>query len=101
MLSYWIWLSVFIFAPAIVLAAWKREKMKRHWKTPLLCGIGALAFAYFWDLFAIRDGLWGFPPQEILGIWFLGLPVEEWVFIFSVSAALSMIVLAFSGVGDD
>ncbi len=101
MLSYWIWLAAFIFAPLIALAIWKREKLARYWKTPLLCGLGAIAFAYSWDAFAIRNGLWGFPQQEILGVWLLSLPLEEWVFIFSVSALVSIAVLAFSGVGDD
>lgn len=97
MLSYWIWLAIFVFLPMAALFLWKKKLMLRHKKTIALCGISAIIFAVPWDYFAIKDGLWAFPSQEIAGLWFLGLPVEEWLFIFFVGAVLSMFVVAFRG----
>ena len=97
MLSYWIWLCAYVFVPIIALFIWKKDAILRHKKTALLGGIGSLAVAVPWDHFAIKDGLWWFPKDEIIGIWFLGLPIEEWCFIFFIGVEITMIALIFTG----
>lgn len=97
MLNYWVWLAIYIFLPMLLLAAYKGKLLSRYKKTILLCGIGSLAIAGPWDHFAIQDGLWHFPPQEILGIWFLGLPLEEWIFISFIGMEISMLAIVFAG----
>ncbi len=97
MLSYWIWLFVYVFAPMAAALVWKGEKILKYKKTIILCGIGSLIFAVPWDNFAIKTGVWGFPAEEILGIWFLGLPIEEWFFIFFVGVEASMLLIALLG----
>ena len=96
MLSYWIWLSIYVFLPMLALLAFKRPVLAKYKKTILLCGIGSLAIAFLWDHFAIMNGLWWFPPHEILGIWLAGLPLEEWFFISFVGMEISMLALVFA-----
>jgi len=95
MLSYWIWLTIYVFTPMAVVLIWKKDLIMRYKRTVLLCGIGSLVFAVPWDHFAIKAGLWWFPESEILGIWFLGLPLEEWIFISFIGMEISMMALVW------
>lgn len=97
MLSYWLWLGLYVFLPMLLLLAFRGKLLLKYRKTILLCGLGSLAVAFLWDHFAIRDGLWHFPSQEILGIWLAGLPLEEWIFISFVGMEISMLALVFAG----
>lgn len=97
MLSYWIWLAIYVFIPIIIMCIWKWNLLSKFKKTIVLCGIGSLVFAVPWDHFAIKDGLWWFPENEILGIWFLGLPIEEWCFIFFIGMEVAMMALIYMG----
>ncbi len=81
----------------LLLILFHKKLLLRYKKTILFCGIGSLAVAFLWDYFAIRKGLWWFPPQEILGIWFFGLPLEEWVFISFIGMEIAMLALVFGG----
>ena len=97
MLSYWIWLAVYVFVPMVILFAWKKDIIMKYKKTVILGGIGSLVFAVPWDHFAIKEGLWWFPENEILGIWFLGLPLEEWLFISFIGMEITMMALIYMG----
>ena len=88
---------IFVFIPIIIMLVWKKDLFLRFKKTIVLCGIGSLVFAVPWDHFAIKDGLWWFPEDEILGIWFLGLPLEEWCFIFFIGMEIAMMALIYMG----
>jgi lycopene cyclase domain-containing protein len=43
-----------------------------------------LAVFLVWDLLATRRGHWWFADEYVLGVWLLGLPVEEWLFFIVV-----------------
>src|SRR3989344_1064459 len=101
MLSYWIWLSIYVFLPMLVMVAWKHELLSKYRKTILLCGFGSLLVASVWDHYAIEAGLRSLPQQEILGIGFAGLPLEEWIFISFIGMELCMAALIFGGAGDE
>ena len=99
-LTYWIWLSIYVFLPMLLLLIFKRPMLRSYWRTIILCGIGSLIVAFFWDYFAIRAGLWWFPPENIIGIWFFGLPIEEWIFISFIGMEIAMMALVFAGAGN-
>ena len=42
-----------------------------------------------WDVIATARGHWSFNPSYVLGIVFLGIPLEEWLF-FAVIAFVSV-----------
>ncbi len=47
--------------------------------------IGAAPFVV-WDLVVVGDH-WNFEPARVLGLWLLGLPIEEWAFFLAVPFA--------------
>lgn len=61
-----------------------RLRFYRQWKAlfPALLLTGA--FFIFWDHYLAEWGVWGFNPKYILGIYWWGLPMEEWLFFLSI-----------------
>lgn len=48
-----------------------------------------------WDYIAVNClKLWSFNPDTLIGIWFCGLPLEEWLFFSLVSMAVSTLALS-------
>lgn len=96
MLSYWIWLAVYVFIPSIIVLIWKKDLIKKYKRTVVLCGIGSLIFAVPWDYFAVGNGIWWFPPAEIIGVNVLGLPIEEWLFTFFIGMEIAMFAIVYA-----
>jgi lycopene cyclase domain-containing protein len=59
-------------------------------------------WGFFFDTDAVTSGLWFFNQHFSLGIEILGLPVEEWIFLFVVPQELTAILLIIKQyVGDN
>jgi lycopene beta-cyclase len=77
--EYFILLGAIIVFPLLL----SRDSKLGIYKDP-----GALWFAVFgmslplwiWDIAAVARGHWWFNEQYIIGIQWLGLPLEEWLF---------------------
>jgi lycopene cyclase domain-containing protein len=56
----------------------------RRWKAlfPAIAITGAVFIA--WDVWFTHMGVWGFAPEYLVGINLLNLPIEEWMFFFTV-----------------
>jgi len=39
-----------------------------------------------WDIVAARRAHWWWSPEQVTGVWLLGLPIEEWLFFLVVPA---------------
>jgi lycopene beta-cyclase len=37
-----------------------------------------------WDLLAVHHGDWWYSRRYTIGLWLLGLPIEEWLFFLTV-----------------
>jgi lycopene cyclase domain-containing protein len=85
MLAYLIWLAVFVWSPLFVLWAGNREILRKHMKTLAVCVAGALAFAVPWDSWATATGMWSFPSDNVIGVYVINLPIEEYLFIIFVT----------------
>lgn len=71
-------LTIFIILPAIVLALFNLKTVMRY-RLVILGTYVILPVLWLWDYLATTDRVWYF--INILGIWILGIPVEEILFI--------------------
>ena len=84
-LTYISWLALFIGLPLLALAVYARHALWRRRRALALTLLGALAGGWAWDALAVRLGAWYYDPNNILGWWISGLPVEEWLWIAGVT----------------
>ena len=91
--AYLMWLFIFLAAPTAVMWALKFHLLKHYIRPMLLVFIAVLVFAIPWDLWAVSIGVWGFPAKGISGIWILGLPLEEYLFMVLTTLQISSLTL--------
>ena len=80
-------LHLVLWAVPIIAVQWIPgwRTILRNLRAVVLPALGGTLFFSAVDAFAIRDGIWFFDPQQILG-WHLGpLPIEEVLFFFLTS----------------
>jgi lycopene cyclase domain-containing protein len=65
----------------------KKVAFFRSWKSlfPAMFITGAVFL--IWDVLFTEAGVWHFNPDYVVGVYFLGLPIEEWMFFFTVPYA--------------
>lgn len=94
-LTYLIWLGLFIGLPLFGLLRWRQLLWRRRralgWAT-----LGSLVGGWLWDMLAVRFALWYYDPAHIAGIWFGGLPLEEWLWIVGVTLLFGGITVIFA-----
>ena len=81
--DYLRWFFIFAWTPTIIIWALKWRLLIRYTSVLIICVIGSTVLAFPWDYWATHSWLWQFSPDHTLGIHFLGLPVEEFVFFTS------------------
>jgi lycopene cyclase domain-containing protein len=84
-LTYMIWLALFIGLPLLALLVVGRRAL---WLQRAALGwalAGALIGGWAWDALIVRIGGWYYDPNNILNIWLVGLPLEEWLWIAGVT----------------
>jgi lycopene cyclase domain-containing protein len=58
----------------------RRLELYTRWR-PLAASVLAMCAVYWlWDVAATARGHWSFNPLYVTGSWFLGMPLEEWLF---------------------
>jgi lycopene cyclase domain-containing protein len=68
----------------LVLSADRKLPIRRHPRT-LARVIGTVAVPFWlWDLVATAQGHWSFHGERVLGLWLLGMPLEEWLFFLVI-----------------
>lgn len=82
--TYLIWLALFIGVPLLILLRWRRpiwaQRRALGWTL-----VGSLVGGWVWDALAVRYDLWYYDEGHLAGPWFLGLPLEEWLWITGVT----------------
>lgn len=90
--TYLVWLFCFIGLPLLLLLRWRTtlwtQQRALAWTT-----IGSLVGGWLWDALAVRVGLWHYDPKRIAGIWFIGLPLEEWLWIVGVTLLFGSVTI--------
>lgn len=94
--TYLLWLGLCIGVPLLGLWFWRRVL----WQQRRALGwtlLGALVGGWAWDLLAVRLRVWYYDPAHIVGVWFGGLPLEEWLWILGTTllfGGLTVVLLA-------
>ncbi|MEZ4725949.1 MAG: lycopene cyclase domain-containing protein [Caldilineaceae bacterium] len=101
--TYLFWLCCFIGVPLLVLLRWRHSlwAQRRALAWTLL---GSLVGGWLWDALAVRVGLWHYDPARIAGIWYFGLPLEEWLWIVGVTllfGGMTILLAERMGVQDE
>ncbi|MDX5347499.1 MAG: lycopene cyclase domain-containing protein [Hymenobacteraceae bacterium] len=83
----YLYLNLFTIFFPLLLSFDKRVQFYKKWKylfpAMLITGI----FFVSWDVLFTQNGVWGFNPEYLTGIYFMGLPLEEILFFVTVPYA--------------
>jgi lycopene cyclase domain-containing protein len=85
----WTYMVLHLFTLSVPLALSFDAKVHfwRRWRY-LFPAIGVAAAIFLvWDVLFTQWGVWAFNHQYVLGYYFLGLPLEEWLFFVTVPYA--------------
>ena len=101
MYSYRLWLLIFLTLPLGLIWCFRFQRLMQYRLVLTLTSLGCLALAVPWDILAVKDHIWYFSEPYILGVWMLGLPIEEYVYILFVgllSASVTVLVWESYGI---
>ena len=82
--TYIVWLIGCIGVPLLLLLGWRRQIWPQR-TTLAWVLLGSLLGGWAWDALAVRFALWYYDPDRIIGVWFWGLPLEEWLWIIGTT----------------
>lgn len=81
--EYCIVLGLVLLFP-LLLSFDRKLGLYQHWRSLLKTILLVCLPFWSWDIVATGRGHWSFNPEYVIGVAFLGLPVEEWVFFVVV-----------------
>ena len=95
MYSYPLWLALFLILPLAILWVLQYRTFKKYMVMLGLTAVGCLAVSVPWDILSVKDGIWYFTTPHIFGIWLIGLPLEEYVYIVCVGLLACSVTILF------
>lgn len=83
----YLYLHVFTFVPVFALSFDRRVGYYKSWRAlfPAIAVVGTIFI--IWDVYFTHAGVWGFNERYLSGNFLWGLPIEEWLFFFTVPFA--------------
>ena len=84
-------ISMLIVTLPFIIYGFSRKKYRK----PLaIVGLLMIPIGFIWDYTAVNIlALWSFNQNKIIGIWILGLPLEEWIFFDLTSMMIAIVTL--------
>mgnify|MGYP001322700793 CR=1 FL=1 len=83
----YLYLHLFTVVPILFLSFDKNVHYYKKWRF-LFPAIAIMGFIFIlWDIFFAAKGVWGFNDAYVSGIFWMGLPLEEWMFFITVPFA--------------
>jgi lycopene cyclase domain-containing protein len=77
-------IEIFTIAIPLLLSFDKKVKFYKMWKSLFISIFISAAFYITADIIFVKLGVWGFNPKYLAGIYFLNLPLEEWLFFILI-----------------
>ena len=85
-------ISLLIVTVPVIIYGLSRKKYR---KILIIVGLLGIPIGGVWDYISVNVlYLWSFNPNRITGIWFLGLPLEEWMFFVLTTMMSATITLS-------
>ena len=89
---YLSWLVIFVFIPLAVLWFFNFRYLKNFGKIFAIVAIGSFIWGVGFDL--VGSPLWHvWSYHNTLGVWFFGLPIEEYMILLALPQELAVIFL--------
>jgi lycopene cyclase domain-containing protein len=83
----YLWLNIGTLLGPLLLSFDKKVAFFREWRY-LLPAVVMMAVVFItWDVLFTINGIWGFNPAYLSGYYLFSLPIEEWMFFFTVPYA--------------
>lgn len=87
MKSLYLIINAFTISFPLIRSFESKIHFAKKWKYLIPAMILTGIFFITWDVFFTEAGVWGFNPKYLIGLYILGLPIEEWLFFVTVPFA--------------
>jgi len=86
-MSLYLWLDLLSVSVPLLVSFHPRIRLYRHWKGLFMAIFVTMVPYIIWDVYFTRNGYWGFNAEYLNGLYWLDLPVEEWLFFICIPYA--------------
>ena len=86
-MSLYLWLDLLSLSVPFLVSFHPRIALYKQWKALLLAMLITLTPFIIWDVYFTHQGYWGFNEVYLSGIYYLQLPIEEWLFFICIPYA--------------
>jgi len=93
--TYLFYMLIFTSIPIGILWAKNFRFLKKNIRIIFIVAIAAIIYQFITDPFAENWNAWFFSKDKIFDIWILNFPIENILFFFLVSIAISSATLTF------
>lgn len=80
-------INLFSICIPLILSFDKKVQFYKKWKSIFLSILIVGTGFILWDIYFETKGYWGFNKQYLTGIYIFNLPLEEWLFFFTIPYA--------------
>lgn len=94
-MSYYLWINILSISVPFIATFDKRLKFHHQWKYLFPAMVATMVVFIPWDVFKTEAGVWGFNATYLLDIYFINLPLEEWLFFIAIPYACLFTYHAF------
>lgn len=84
---------IFVWLPTLLIWVFNFRFLWRYKKTLIYVMFFATMISTLWDIHAIQNNIWFFPRGGHLGIYIYTIPIEEFLFMATVTLMVSSITI--------
>lgn len=95
-LSYLFLVLFFLWIPTLVVWSIKFKLLRKYKFVISLIVFVSFLVGGYWDIYGVAHKIWRFYPETTLGVFFKGVPLEEYFFVASAALALASITISFT-----
>lgn len=86
-MSLYLWLDLLSLSIPLLVSFHPRIRLYRRWKALFMAILVTMVPYIIWDVYFTRNAYWGFHAEYLSGLYWLHLPVEEWLFFVCIPYA--------------